>query len=154
MSVCKIIIHILESDTIVLHCRKFLYSHLAQMKHLFPEAIQINRILLHDQKSLCMYADMEITLLKDAVECSNPQESPAIAICEAFRSKLLCFLGSHHKVLNLVQLLVFLCFCMTHSVTCLEHLKTSQSQFPTASSSVSSSNLLGSLFLSLIVFAV
>lgn len=87
----------------VLTKRKFLYSHLAQMKHLFPEAIQINRILLHDQKSLCMYADMEITLLKDAVECSNPQESPAMAICEAFRSKLLCFLGSHHKDIDVPE---------------------------------------------------
>ncbi|KAI5016709.1 hypothetical protein ZWY2020_006560 [Hordeum vulgare] len=87
----------------VLTKRKFLYSHLAQMKHLFPEAIQINRILLHDQKSLCMYADMEITLLNDVVECNNPQESPAMAICEAFRSKLLCFLGSHHKGIDVPE---------------------------------------------------
>ena len=113
-----------------LHCRKFLYTHLAQMKHLFPEAIQINKILLHDEKSVCMYADMEITLVMDTVECSNPHESPAMSICEAFRSKLLCFLESHHKVPNSVQLLIFVCcWCMTRPVTCLEHLKISQPQF-------------------------
>jgi chromatin licensing and DNA replication factor 1 len=96
--------------TVFLCCSKFLYTHLAQMKHLFPEAIQINRILLHDEKSLCMYADMEIARLRAAVECSNPHESPAMAICEAFRSKLLCFVESNQKVLNLVQLLLFCLF--------------------------------------------
>ena len=85
-----------------LHCRKLSYSHLAQMKHLFPEAIQIKRILLHDEKSLCMYADMEIILVMDVVECTSPDQSPSMAICEAFYSKLLRFLDTHHKVLNLI----------------------------------------------------
>ncbi|CAM0944548.1 unnamed protein product [Alopecurus aequalis] len=87
----------------VLTKRKFLCTHLAQMKHLFPEAIQINRILLHDEKSICMYADMEITLIMDTVECSNPHESPAMAMCEAFRSKLLCFLETHHKDIDVPE---------------------------------------------------
>ncbi|TVU32236.1 hypothetical protein EJB05_23959 [Eragrostis curvula] len=81
----------------VLTKRKFLYSHLAQMKHLFPEAIQIKRILLHDEKSLCMYPDMEITLVMDVVECKSPDQSPSMAICEAFYSKLLGFLDAHDK---------------------------------------------------------
>ncbi|KAL6883565.1 hypothetical protein ACP4OV_010979 [Aristida adscensionis] len=87
----------------VLKKRKFLYSHLAQMKHLFPEAIQIKRILLHDEKSLCMYADMEIALVMDAVECSSPDQSPSMAICEAFYSKLLSFLDSHHKGIEIPE---------------------------------------------------
>ncbi|CAN6287879.1 unnamed protein product [Urochloa humidicola] len=82
----------------VLTKRTFSYSHLAQMKHLFPEAIQIKRILLHDEKSLCMYADMEITLVMDVVECTSPDQSPSMAICEAFYSKLLSFLDAHHKL--------------------------------------------------------
>ncbi|NP_001146884.2 CDT1a protein [Zea mays] len=81
----------------ILTKRKLLYSHLAQMKHLFPEAIQIKRILVHDEKSLCMYADMEITLLMDVVECTSPDQSPSMTICEAFYSKLLSFLDAHHK---------------------------------------------------------
>jgi len=84
--------------------RKLLYSHLAQMKHLFPEAIQIKRILVHDEKSLCMYADMEITLLMDVVECTSPDQSPSNQICETFYSKLLNFLDTHFKVLNLIFL--------------------------------------------------
>ncbi|KAL6641233.1 hypothetical protein ACP70R_019414 [Stipagrostis hirtigluma subsp. patula] len=87
----------------ILTKRKFLYSHLAQMKHLFPEAIQIKRILLHDEKSLCMYADMEVTLVMDAVECRNPDQSPSMAICEAFYSKLLNFLDTHHKVIDIPE---------------------------------------------------
>ncbi|KAG8092069.1 hypothetical protein GUJ93_ZPchr0012g19681 [Zizania palustris] len=81
----------------ILTKRKFLYTHLAQMKHLFPEAIQIKKILLHDEKNLCMYADMEITILMDAVECTSPDQSLSMAICEAFHSKLLSFLDAHHK---------------------------------------------------------
>ncbi|XP_062205369.1 CDT1-like protein a, chloroplastic [Phragmites australis] len=81
----------------VLTKRKFSHSPLAQMKYLFPEAIQINRILLHDEKSLCMYADMEITLVMNVVECGRPDQSPSMAICEAFYSKLLNFLDAHHK---------------------------------------------------------
>ncbi|CAL4942520.1 unnamed protein product [Urochloa decumbens] len=81
----------------VLTKRTFSYSHLAQLKHLFPEAIQIKRILLHDEKSLCMYADMEITLVMDVVECTSPDQSASMAICEAFYSKLLSFLDAHHK---------------------------------------------------------
>lgn len=88
----------------LLHHREFLYTHLAQMKHLFPEAIQIKKILLHDEKSLCMYADMEITILMETVESSSPDQSLSMAICEAFHSKLLSFLDAHHKVLNLIQL--------------------------------------------------
>ena len=87
---------------IFLHYRTFSYSHLAQMKHLFPEAIQIKRILLHDEKSLCMYPEMEITLVMDVVECISTDQSPSMAICEAFYSKLLNFLDAHHKVLNLI----------------------------------------------------
>jgi len=80
----------------VLTKRTFSYSHLAQMKHLFPEAIQIKRILLHDEKSLCMYPEMEITLVMDVVECTSPDQSPSMAICEAFYSKLLNFLDAQH----------------------------------------------------------
>ncbi|KAK3152917.1 hypothetical protein QOZ80_2BG0165290 [Eleusine coracana subsp. coracana] len=81
----------------VLTKRKFSYGHLAQMKHLFPEAIQIKRILLHDEKSLCMYPEMEISLVMDVVECKSTDQSPSMAICEAFYSKLLAFLDAHHK---------------------------------------------------------
>ncbi|KAJ1295033.1 hypothetical protein BS78_01G192500 [Paspalum vaginatum] len=81
----------------VLTKRKLSYSHLAQMKHLFPEGIQIKSIRLHDEKSLCVYADMEITLVMDVVECTSPDQSSSMAICDVFYSKLLRFLDAHHK---------------------------------------------------------
>jgi hypothetical protein len=74
------------------------------MKYLFPEAIQIKRVLLHDEKSLCMYADMKIILVMDVVEYTSPDHSPSMAICDAFYSKLLTFSDAHHKVLNLIGL--------------------------------------------------
>ncbi|XP_006661889.1 CDT1-like protein b [Oryza brachyantha] len=87
----------------ILTKRKFLYTHLAQMKHLFPEAIQIKKILLHDEKSLCMYADMEITILMDAVECRSPDQSLSMEICDAFHSKLLSYLDAHHKDIDIPE---------------------------------------------------
>ncbi|KAF0906537.1 hypothetical protein E2562_011517 [Oryza meyeriana var. granulata] len=87
----------------ILTKRKFLYTHLAQMKHLFPEAIQIKKILLHDEKSLCMYADMEITIVMDAVEGRSPDQSLSMAICEAFHSKLLSFLDAHYKHIDVPE---------------------------------------------------
>ncbi|XP_020406493.2 CDT1-like protein a, chloroplastic [Zea mays] len=82
----------------ILAKRKLSYCHLAQMKYLFREAIQIKRVLLHDEKSLCMYADMEIILVMDVVEYTSPDHSPSMAICDAFYSKLLTFLDAHQKV--------------------------------------------------------
>ncbi|AQL04213.1 CDT1-like protein a chloroplastic [Zea mays] len=82
----------------ILAKRKLSYCHLAQMKYLFREAIPIKRVLLHDEKSLCMYADMEIILVMDVVEYTSPDHSPSMAICDAFYSKLLTFLDAHHKV--------------------------------------------------------
>jgi hypothetical protein len=51
-----------------------------------------------------MYADIEIILVMDVVECTSPDQSPSMAICEAFYSKLLNFLDTHFKVLNLICL--------------------------------------------------
>lgn len=79
----------------VLTKRKFSCSHLAQMKYVFPEAILIEKILIHDEKSLCMKPDMKITLVLDAVECPlHPDQSASMALCQAFHARLLEFLNT------------------------------------------------------------
>ncbi|XP_008800440.2 CDT1-like protein a, chloroplastic [Phoenix dactylifera] len=79
----------------VLTKRKFFCRHLAQMKYVFPEAIQIEKILIHDEKSLCMNPDMKITLLLDVVECTHPEQSISKALCQAFHERLLDFFNTH-----------------------------------------------------------
>ncbi|XP_072987883.1 CDT1-like protein a, chloroplastic [Typha latifolia] len=76
----------------ILTKRKFLCHHLAQMKYLFPEAIQIDKIRVHDLKTLCMIPEMKITLLMDVVEYTNPNESTSMALCRTFEEKLSSFI--------------------------------------------------------------
>lgn len=88
----------------VLSKRKFSCSHLAQMKSVFPEAIQIEKILVHDEISLCMIAEMKVTLVAEAVGCHlNPDQSTSFALCKAFRKKLLDFFKSHPEGIDIPQ---------------------------------------------------
>ncbi|KAL5982993.1 hypothetical protein ACLOJK_017073 [Asimina triloba] len=73
--------------------RKFLHSHVAQLKYLFPEAIQIEKILTHDERTLCMKPDMKITLVADALEGQLGQSTTSLG--KAFRQRLLEFIKSH-----------------------------------------------------------
>ncbi|KAL5230815.1 hypothetical protein ABZP36_029591 [Zizania latifolia] len=52
---------------------------------------------------LMHYADMEITILMDPVECRSPDQSLSTTICEAFHSKLLRFLDAHHKDIDIPE---------------------------------------------------
>ncbi|XP_058097804.1 CDT1-like protein a, chloroplastic [Magnolia sinica] len=78
----------------ILTKRKFLYTHLAQIKHIFPEAIQIEKILTHDESTLCMKPDMKITLLADVLE-GHLDQSPSMSLRKAFRARLLEFFSKH-----------------------------------------------------------
>ncbi|OAY71162.1 CDT1-like protein a, chloroplastic [Ananas comosus] len=81
----------------VLSKRKFLSSQLAQMKYLFPEAIQINKILVHDEKTLCMIPDMKITLMMNVVENRQTEGSISMALCQAFQEKVSSFFIAHQE---------------------------------------------------------
>ncbi|KAL5545236.1 hypothetical protein UlMin_009020 [Ulmus minor] len=78
----------------VLTKRNFTYKHLAQIKYILPEALQIDKILTHDQKTLCMKPDMLITLLFDVVE-GHSQVSDDIALRKVFALRLYKFLTTH-----------------------------------------------------------
>ncbi|KAJ0967824.1 hypothetical protein J5N97_024741 [Dioscorea zingiberensis] len=82
----------------ILTKRKFLSNHLAQMKYLFPEALQVEKMLVHDVSSLCMKQDLKITLLH-IIECPlDPSKSIYAALSEAFRLKLEGFLNAQPEV--------------------------------------------------------
>ncbi|GMN26164.1 hypothetical protein TIFTF001_040811 [Ficus carica] len=42
--------------------KTFTYRHLAQLKFLLPEAIEIKRTLVHNERTLCMEQDLQITM--------------------------------------------------------------------------------------------
>ncbi|KAL5156343.1 CDT1-like protein a, chloroplastic [Glycine soja] len=74
--------------------KKFSHAHLAQMKYILPKSVCIDRVLVHDKKSLCMVPDMKITLKFEVVEdCSG--ESADLALRRYFKSKLIDFFDMH-----------------------------------------------------------
>lgn len=86
----------------VLTQRKFSYRHLAKIKYLLPEAIQTDKILVHDKKSLCMKPDMKIGVLFDVVE-GHDEESDFIALRQVFASRLVDYFIKHPEACDIPQ---------------------------------------------------
>ncbi|XP_065881711.1 CDT1-like protein b [Euphorbia lathyris] len=80
----------------VLTGRKFSYGHLAQLKYILPEAIQIDKILVHDKETLCMKPDMKITLVFDVVDGHR-------ALHQLFISKLINYFTANPKMSDIPE---------------------------------------------------
>lgn len=89
---------ILDSD----FCRRFSYGHLAQLKFIIPEAIEIKKVLTFDEKTSCMKPDLHVTLNPDAVECDGKLKSDSknLNLRKVFRARLMNFLKDHPEVYN------------------------------------------------------
>ncbi|XP_016489512.2 CDT1-like protein a, chloroplastic [Nicotiana tabacum] len=77
--------------------RRFTYNHLAQLKFLLPEAIEIKKILVHDERTYCMKPDLHITLNANAVKVDEKLKSTSdtVQLEKVFRARLLDFFKSH-----------------------------------------------------------
>lgn len=81
--------------------RRFTYSHLAQLKFILPEAIEIKKILMHDERTNCMKPDLFVALHVDAVIENNGKkksESGNVQLRKVFHSRLLDFSKFHPEV--------------------------------------------------------
>ncbi|XP_030521594.1 CDT1-like protein a, chloroplastic isoform X3 [Rhodamnia argentea] len=78
----------------VLAKRKFLCSHLAQIKYILPEAIRVEKLLIYDKKTLCMRPDMKITVQLDAIEMRHEQ-SGFVELRELFMLRLVDYFTDH-----------------------------------------------------------
>lgn len=83
-----------SSQIEILTGRKFLLSHLAQIKYILPEGVQIEKILIHDEKTKCMKSEMRIGLLFDVVKY-HQEESVYVALSNIFSSRLRDFNAKH-----------------------------------------------------------
>ncbi|MCD7459840.1 hypothetical protein HAX54_042111 [Datura stramonium] len=72
------------------------YSHLAQLKFILPEAIEIKKILKYDERSCCMKPNLYIILNANAVDNSEKwkSNSSSVLLRKVFRSRLLDFFKS------------------------------------------------------------
>lgn len=68
------------------------------MKYLLPDAVQIEKILSHDEESSHMYPDLKITLTTDLLESLHVNQSSSMALCKAFYTSVLKFVSLHPKV--------------------------------------------------------
>ncbi|XP_027095243.1 CDT1-like protein a, chloroplastic [Coffea arabica] len=77
--------------------RRFTYSHLAQLKFILPEAIEIKKILMHDERTSCMKPDLYIALHVDELEKNVKKKSDGgnVQLRKIFHSRLLDFFKSH-----------------------------------------------------------
>ncbi|CAF1852418.1 unnamed protein product [Brassica oleracea] len=74
------------------------YDHLAQMKHIYPEAIEVKRVLKCDEVTSCMKPTRHINLNTDATELEDTScATKYMQLRKVFYSKLVEFYKAHPK---------------------------------------------------------
>ncbi|KAF3556326.1 hypothetical protein F2Q69_00015272 [Brassica cretica] len=74
------------------------YDHLAQMKHIYSEAIEVKRVLKCDSETSCMKPTLHINLNTDAIELEDTScGTKYMQLRKVFYSKLVDFYKSHPK---------------------------------------------------------
>ncbi|KAB1213734.1 CDT1-like protein a, chloroplastic [Morella rubra] len=84
---------------------RFSYSHLAQIKFILRDAIQIRRVLVFDERTSCMKPDLHISINVDAIEIDGKlkSESVNLHLRKIFRARLADFSKSHPEVDEIPQ---------------------------------------------------
>ncbi|XP_011028782.1 PREDICTED: CDT1-like protein a, chloroplastic [Populus euphratica] len=78
--------------------RRFTHKHLAQLKYIMPEAIEIKRVLRFNEQTSCMKPELLVTVNADAIECDDGKlksESKNMYLRKVFRSRLADFYRDH-----------------------------------------------------------
>ena len=73
---------------------------MAQLKFLLPEAIEIKKVLMFDEKTSCMKPDLHVSIDVDAIECDSKLKSDSKNMNprEVFHARLMDFLKDHLEV--------------------------------------------------------
>ncbi|EOA23859.1 hypothetical protein CARUB_v10017077mg [Capsella rubella] len=78
--------------------RIFSYDHLAQMKHIYPEAIELKRVLKSVEDTCCMKPSLHVNLNTDAIVLDNKTcGTKYMELRKLFHSKLVDFYKAHPK---------------------------------------------------------
>ncbi|KAF9686858.1 hypothetical protein SADUNF_Sadunf02G0033300 [Salix dunnii] len=81
--------------------RRFTHKHLAQLKYIMPEVIEIKRVLRFNEQTSCMKPELHVTFNADAIDCDDRKlksESKNIYLRKVFRSRLEDFYRDHPQV--------------------------------------------------------
>lgn len=85
----------------------FSYGHLDQLKLILPEAIEIEKVLMFDEKTSCMTQDLHVTINVDAIDCNvkSKSDSKKMDVRKVFRARLMDFMKGHPEVYYQLNLL-------------------------------------------------
>ncbi|KAE8675113.1 putative Auxin-induced protein 5NG4 [Hibiscus syriacus] len=77
--------------------RRFSYGHLAQLKHILPEAIEIKRVLVFDEMTSCMKPDLHVSIILDAIDFgdNSKSETKNQKLRKVFRARLVDYSKAH-----------------------------------------------------------
>ncbi|GMP90687.1 hypothetical protein CsSME_00041694 [Camellia sinensis var. sinensis] len=77
--------------------RRFSYGHLAQLKFILPEVIEIKKVLVHDERTCCMKPDLHVTMNVDAIKNEGMLKlaSGNSHMRKVFHGRLLDFFKAH-----------------------------------------------------------
>ncbi|KAF5185826.1 Cdt1-like protein a chloroplastic [Thalictrum thalictroides] len=79
--------------------RRFTYTHLAQMKYILPEAIELSKVNLVDEHTRCTRSDIEVSLLTDAIKAEGKGKA-GIGYCylsKVFHKRVREFVQTHSE---------------------------------------------------------
>lgn len=77
--------------------RRFGISHLAQLKFILPEVIELKKVLVRDEKTFCMKPDLHVTLNVGAINYDKDRKDATGKpdMKNIFRSRVLEFVKAH-----------------------------------------------------------
>ncbi|PQQ17581.1 CDT1-like protein a chloroplastic isoform X1 [Prunus yedoensis var. nudiflora] len=78
--------------------RRFTYGHLAQLKFVLPEVIEIKKVLVKDERTSCLKPDLHVTINVDALESDGKAKSEgggSMHLRKTFRKRLADISKSH-----------------------------------------------------------
>ncbi|KAL0535494.1 hypothetical protein IC582_029825 [Cucumis melo] len=86
--------HNVSRQVSVMTKRMFLDKHLAQIVYIIPEAVNIDKVMIHDKKTSCMKPEMIISLQLDVVK-GHSEHSDFLALHKVFASRVLKYFAVH-----------------------------------------------------------
>ena len=92
--------------------RRFTHRHLAQLKFILRDAIEIKRVLVFDERTSCMKPDLHVSINVDAVENDGKLKSESGNM--RLRKVLRLLLADFSK--SCPEVLVFCTFCILHGI--------------------------------------
>lgn len=87
------------SCAIVTDFRRFTYAHLAQLKYILEDLLNIEKVVVHDESTLCMKPELRVNLLFDGCgKETKGKETKYVGMRKEFLARIANFAKAHPLV--------------------------------------------------------